>query len=212
MQDPHGRAWRGLMAELGVVEWESRRVYADLLLAYTHAARHYHNLAHIHDVLAHVDNLAHLARNHAALLLAAWFHDVVYEWDSAENEQRSADYAQATLRAVGVADALVDEVVRLILLTRHRDLPAPDDWDGRILVDADLAGLGYSAEQFRHNAENIRREYQAVPAPVYHANRLVLLEAFLARERIYLTEPMAARYEDAARANLQREIASLKAT
>ena len=82
-----------------------------------------------------------------AVRLAAWYHDVAYDPERADNEQVSAARARAGLRGL-VPDARVDEVERLVLLTAGHD-PAPDDANGAVLCDADLAVLAGPAGGLR---------------------------------------------------------------
>ena len=75
------------------------------------------------------------------LCLAAWLHDVIYDSRASDNEERSAEYAHNVLKRLGVSRDVREEVARLILLTRTHET-SPDDTDGQILLDADLAILG----------------------------------------------------------------------
>jgi predicted metal-dependent HD superfamily phosphohydrolase len=103
----------------------------------------------------------------------------------------------------------VEEAARLILLTRtHRC--APDDRAGRVLLDADLAVLGGSREDYDRYARAIRREYAWVEEAAYRAGRRRVLEGFLARPRLFLTDKFFRAREAAARENLRRETASLQ--
>ncbi|HEX8496363.1 MAG TPA: hypothetical protein VF661_04135, partial [Actinomycetales bacterium] len=99
--------------------------------AYADSGRGYHDLLHLTEVLHHVDAL--MSPDDPAretVLLAAWFHDAVYD-GRGDDEERSALLAEASLPDAAVAS----EVARLIRLTRtHR--PAPDDVPGQVLCDA----------------------------------------------------------------------------
>ena len=81
-----------------------------------------------------------------AVLLAAWFHDSVYDAQP-DAEKRSAAWAAEALPTL-VDQAVVDEVVRLVLITEHH-LPADDDANGCALSDADLAILAAPAGAVR---------------------------------------------------------------
>jgi predicted metal-dependent HD superfamily phosphohydrolase len=50
-----------------------------LLAAYCEPQRHYHTLQHLEECFAHFDKVRHLANNPAAIELALWFHDSVYD-------------------------------------------------------------------------------------------------------------------------------------
>jgi predicted metal-dependent HD superfamily phosphohydrolase len=198
----------GPLAGLGCDAEAARAAFADLSGRYGEPHRHYHTLEHVAEVLRAVRELAP-ADPDPALLLAAWFHDVIYDPRAGDNEERSAGHARAVLEALGVPEAVRAEAARLILLTRTHSA-GPDDLLGQVLLDADLGVLGAFAERYDRYAAAIRREYAWVPEDGYRAGRRRVLESFLARPRIYATDAMFARGEAAARANLRREIATFR--
>jgi predicted metal-dependent HD superfamily phosphohydrolase len=201
--------WTGLLTGLGCSPEAAGRAFADLAAAYSSPGRHYHTLDHVRDVLDTTIALWGAAAP-SALLLAAWLHDVIYDTHAADNEQRSADHARELLRPLDPPAALLDETARLILLTKgHRAVAG--DRAGQVLLDADLAVLGADEAAYDRYAAAIRREYAWVPEEQYRAGRTRVLEDFLRRPRIYHTEGMSARAEAAARRNLAREVAALRA-
>jgi predicted metal-dependent HD superfamily phosphohydrolase len=177
--------------------------------AYSGPDRYYHALAHVRAVLDTATSLWGGSGPPPALLLAAWLHDVVYDTRAAGNEERSADHARALLRPLGLPEALLNEMARLILLTEGHRAEAGDR-AGQVLLDADLAVLGADEVTYDLYAAAIRREYGWVPEDQYRAGRGRVLEDFLRRQRIYHTDEMYARAELRARANLAREIAALR--
>jgi predicted metal-dependent HD superfamily phosphohydrolase len=201
--------WAGLLTTLGCGPEAAGRAFADLAARYAAPQRHYHTLDHVRDVLDTATSLWGGAAPPPALLLAAWLHDAVYDTRAADNEERSAEYARALLRSLGLPAALLDETARLILLTKgHR--AAAGDRAGQVLLDADLAILGADEAAYDRYAAAIRREYAWVPEESYRAGRARVLEEFLRRPRIYHTEEMYARAEAASRRNLTREVAALR--
>ena len=183
-----------------------------LIECYQGSYRRYHTLEHLGQVLDVVDELAEAAEDLKAVRYAAWFHDAVYVIGTASelsNEERSAQLAEAVLRKIGEPEELVREVARLVRLTeRHK--PAPDDRNGAVLCDADLAILGGDAEAYARYREQIRAEYRRIPEPDFRKGRAAILRDLLAQPRIYRTQPAFDRYEQAARANLAAEIAALE--
>jgi predicted metal-dependent HD superfamily phosphohydrolase len=204
---PLEASWTRLLTTLGSTPGECRQSFADLAARYAEPGRHYHTLAHVGQVL---DTLRSLRGDEAgpALLLAAWFHDAVYDTRAADNEERSADHARTVLGPLRLPGHLLDETCRLILLTRtHRAGPA--DLDGQALLDADLAILGAAEPDYDRYSRAIRLEFAWVPEPDYRAGRARVLRDFLGRPRIYHTETMFTRLEARARLNLERERAAL---
>ena len=174
-----------------------------LIEAYS-AGRGYHDLRHLIEVLSRLDELG--AGGDAELVLAAWFHDAVYE-DSGNNEARSAELAEAELAD---CDVDVTEVARLVRLTEHHD-PEPGDRRGEALCDADLAILAADQDRYAEYAAGVRREYAAFPDADFRAGRLAVLEDLAAREAIFRTAYAREHWEPRARENLAREIAELSA-
>jgi predicted metal-dependent HD superfamily phosphohydrolase len=199
--------WTRLFSGLGCPGPAGEAVFADLRERYTASERHYHTLDHILAVLVTIRELGGTEKESPALLLAAWFHDVIYDSRSSDNEERSAAHARAVLLPLGVSAAILSEIERLILLTKTHTL-ALQDRAGQILVDADLAILGAAEPDYDAYAQAIRREYAWVAEADYRRGRLAVLERFLQRPQIFTTQEMFARFESAARKNLQREMAT----
>ena len=78
-----------------------------------------------------------------------------------------------------------------------------------LFLDADLSILGAKGETYLAYSEAIRREYSWVPDDAYRAGRLKVLTNSLGRERLFYTEPLAARFEARAGSNLSNEILAL---
>ena len=176
-----------------------------LVAAYAAPGRYYHNLAHIEDslaALARVENLSSLERE--ILSAAIWWHDVVYDATRADNEELSAQLAEAHVRK-----DIADEVGRLIRLTKTHDV-ARDDRLGAILISIDLSILGAEPARYDAYAAAIRQEFIHVPEADYRAGRARVLGQFAARPVIFPDAAFAARYDRQARENLARELASLR--
>lgn len=189
----------------------ARELAARLVAAYAHPERHYHDTRHLAEVLERVHELS--ARGEAfdrmPVVLAAWFHDGVYD-GRPQAEARSAAWAAEALPAL-VAPDIVDEVVRLVRLTeRHR--PARGDRNGAALCDADLAILAAPAERYAAYVASVRREYAEVPDDQFARGRAAVLGDLLAKPHLFHTAHARAAWEDAARVNVERELAALTAT
>jgi predicted metal-dependent HD superfamily phosphohydrolase len=165
----------------------------------------YHDLRHLAEVLEHVEELldpADPARD--TVLLSAWFHDVVYDGQP-DDEERSARRAEDALAGT----SLGPEVARLVRLTReHR--PAPDDLPGLVLCDADLAVLAAGPERYAAYVAGVRADHAHVPDPDFARGRLAVLSALLDAPALFGTPAGRARWEERARANLEREIRALR--
>ena len=203
------RQWALLARDRGPSPERLFAPFDEVVKRHAEPHRHYHDLAHVGEVLRAAARLVPPGSDPASVLFAAWFHDAVYDPTRSDNEQQSADLASESLRDFTTA-AERAEVARLTLLTRHD--AEPSDPAGVALVDADLAILGASEPRYRAYAEAIRREYAHVPDEEFHAGRARVIEAFLGRERIYRHPVTFAEGEASARANLAGELARLTAT
>ena len=180
-----------------------------LLDSWSDPRRRYHDIGHLRDILGYVDVLAEHAADADAVRLAAWYHDAVFE-ARPDDEELSAQQAEADLRALGVAGEFIAEVARLIRMTAAHN-PAPGDRDAEVLSDADLASLAVPAEQYRHNSAAIRIEFAHVCDDVFRAGRAAIIAALLAGPSLYRTGVARGRWEAAAWANLAEELAVLTA-
>ena len=189
---------------------EQPQIRERLVTAYDDPARGYHDLRHLREVLEHLDDLVpadHPERD--AVVLAAWFHDAVYD-AVGDNEERSARLADAVLTQAGVPIPLVDEVTRLVRLTAGHD-PAADDLPGQLLCDADLAILAAPAARYDAYLAGVRRDYAYVSDPDFAAGRAAVLRDLAGRARLFHTRYAREQWEPAARANLARELAGVEA-
>jgi predicted metal-dependent HD superfamily phosphohydrolase len=185
-----------------------------LVAAYDDPARGYHDLRHLSEVFARLDELMpedHPERD--AVLLAAWFHDAVYLSGSSAGdsmEERSAIMAERELATVDAPRLLVDEVARLVRLTeQHR--PEADDLNGQLLCDADLAILAADPARYAEYVAGVRAEYADVPDEDFRAGRLAILQDLLAKESLFHSPLARGRWESAARENLGTEVSALSA-
>ncbi|MGZ4444989.1 MAG: HD domain-containing protein [Nocardioidaceae bacterium] len=193
---------------------EDTRAREQLVAAY--AGRDgYHDLTHLREVLERIDELLgaggegdEVGADRDAVLLAAWFHDAVYD-AGGHLEERSAVLAERVLRAAGVAEPTVLEVARLVRVTReHR--PEDGDVDGAVLCDADLAILAADADRYRAYVDGVRREYAHVPDPDFAVGRAAVLQALMDKPTLFHTPHARTHWEQRARANLERELGSLR--
>ena len=186
----------------------SRTEWAAVVAAWSEPHRRYHDLAHLAAVLGLVGELAGDADDPDAVRLAAWYHDIAYEPERTDNEEVSAGRARAGLRGL-VPDARVDEVERLVLLTAGHD-PAPDDANGAVLCDADLAVLAGPPDAYPAYASAVREEYGHLSDEEFTAGRIAVLEHLLALPALYRTPEAARQWADRAAANLTAELTLLR--
>jgi predicted metal-dependent HD superfamily phosphohydrolase len=180
--------------------------------AYDEPHRGYHNRQHLAEVFARIDTILAagpgIAVDRDAVLLAAWFHDAVYDHD-ADNEERSAELAEHELTAAGVEPSLVAEVARLVRLTTSHAVAA-DDPGGQVLCDADLGILAAEEPRYTEYTDGVRGEYQHVGDADFRRGRALILRGLLDLPSLFNTGFAREHWEALARANLERELAALE--
>ena len=200
--------WRALAGACGADVETADRWLDALTRHYSGPDRHYHNLHHVAGVLRLLEHFERETVDYAAVRVAAWFHDAVYDTRSRTNEEESAALAARALDELRVPPETAEAAKRLILATRRHEADG-DVPDLGLFLDADLSILGAEGETYLAYSEAIRREYSWVPDAAYREGRLKVLTNFLGRGRLYFTEPLADRFEARARSNLSNEIRAL---
>jgi predicted metal-dependent HD superfamily phosphohydrolase len=200
------KRWREFWEKLGA-QGNPESPWRQLHAAYTESWRAYHNLNHIDHCLKEFTRVRQLVNDPNAVEAAIWFHDVIYDTRGNDNEERSADVAEAALGAAGLSETLRHHVRALILATKH--VETPQSKDASLLVDVDLSILGASSEDYDEFERQIRSEYSWVSENDFAAGRARVLSGFLSRKSIFATEEFGCRFEGQARVNLSRAIKNL---
>lgn len=191
-----------------------------LLQAWEQPHRAYHHSGHLSQMLTDLDRLyAHRTQGSTplALVLAAWFHDAVYEGAPGEDERRSEQLANTSLEPLVTAGLLSgDELQMVSLLVRatathelpeSADLPAGyEPADIQFFLDADMAILAADSARYRRYLRGVRSEYSHLDDEAFRAGRTTFLRSILGRKRIFLSEEGLQLWEEPARANLQAEL------
>jgi predicted metal-dependent HD superfamily phosphohydrolase len=203
-------AFARLFGQFGVPSYDAYPIFDDLVKRYAEPHRHYHTLEHVAEVLRIVGRLSKYTTDPNTVLLAAWFHDAVYDPQRNDNEEESAVVAAEWLDSLDLPSSTVGRVMRPIKATTHSASTAPSESDAAVLLDADLAILAAEEKRYARYADDIRKEYAWVPDAEYRAGRTAVLQRFLDRPRIFHTPVMFEEGEESARRNLRAEIARLQ--
>ncbi|WP_427015595.1 DUF4031 domain-containing protein [Pseudarthrobacter sp. P1] len=197
--------WDTLMESTGNLAGAGLR--EELLARWSEPHRHYHGATHLLAVLEALDLLAGDPRGAPlSVVLAAWFHDAVYDGVPGVDEEASAALAQTALAGF-LPPAEVAEVARLVRLTATHE-PAPGDGAGAQLCDADLSVLGGEPEAYARYVAAVRLDYAHVPDAAFGAGRAAVVGRLLALDPLFRTETGRELWAAAARRNLTRELDS----
>lgn len=188
--------------------FDSDVLFRKLVDSYSESQRYYHTLQHLVECIHKFELVMNQVDSPRAIEVALWFHDAVYDVKGHDNEALSAMWAKENLVAVGASTDEIAQIVQLIMVTQHTNIP--ETLDQQTLVDIDLSILGQHLERYDEYDIQVRKEYAWVPDEVYRVKRCEVLEMFLARPFIYKTAYFQEHFEAQARANLKRSIAKLK--
>jgi len=184
--------------------WEELKSY------YQGKNRHYHNLAHIQDLLQQAADYQQFITDWDTLQFAIWYHDIIYNVRRKDNEARSAELASQRLKSFGYTEQKRTACANLILATKTHEIPAElENDDAKWLLDFDLSILGKSQPTYQEYVQKIRKEYHIYPDFLYKPGRKKMLQYFLNKEQIFKTETYVTLYEEQARSNLAHELAQL---
>ena len=189
---------------------------ADLMQRWNAPNRQLHNVRRLMNTLTHIDEIASSAHDPDILRVAAWYHGAFLNkaleiklggFQANFAATRCIDHAHNRLTNLGVADEVVARIDELIaFLTRHR---APrSDFDAQVLVDADLAGLACSPQDYKKLRTSLRAELSELDDLQFVKARLALVKKLLSYETIYQS-PLGCAWENTARANLEVELTRL---
>jgi predicted metal-dependent HD superfamily phosphohydrolase len=167
----------------------------ELTALYSQPDRHYHDLRHVADLLLWgrafpLDEIQ---------TWAIWFHDAIYDASRRDNEEQSAQLAEARLPALGYDESFVGEVAQIIRDTASHVATIPR---AEAVLDLDLAPLAIPEERFLANRERIRKEYAFASDEEFVAGTAAFAQRILEREHIFHT-PWGRAREPQARDNLR---------
>ena len=189
---------------------------ANLAERWSASQRQMHNLRRLMNTLTYIDEISSSAHDPDILRVAAWYHGAFLNkaleiklggFQANFASTRCIDHAHNRLTNLGVADEVVARIDELIaFLTRHR---APrSDFDAQVLVDADLAGLACSPQDYKKLRTSLRAELSELDDLQFVKARLALVKKLLSYETIYQS-PLGSAWENTARANLEVELTRL---
>lgn len=170
--------------------------------------RIYHNLDHLFFIFTLADSINADFENKDAAYFALFYHDYVYDPESGNNEEKSAEVAENDMKSLGVETDTIHRCVHHILSTKYHEVST--DPDTNYVIDLDLSILGSDADTYTHYAESIRMEYSIFPDEVFYRERHRLLENLLNQQRIFQTQIFYQLFENNARRNISNELKNIQ--
>jgi pantetheine-phosphate adenylyltransferase len=138
--------------------------------------RGYHNMDHLDNMIRSIERRKERLTEEEfhQLILAAFFHDAIYNPRSKTNEDDSIKFFR---QAYIGKDRKFDLVDRAIETTKHRKRPF--EYLLRIFWDADNEGFRGPWKTFLATEKGIRKEFSHVPQAQYIKGRIEFLESNL---------------------------------
>lgn len=202
------REWKALAKRLQFHDQHDMG-FRFLRFAYSEPHRKYHDLGHIAHCLALLKTVSSQLVDADAAALALWFHDAVYVPGRTDNEKHSAAVLLCIARASRINERVAALAAKHVRATSaHHSSGHPDT---AFVIDIDLSPLGAHSSRFDRDEVAIREEYEAYLDSMFWPARRAVLAQFLAREPLYMTQPIRDRYELRAKENLRRSIARIDA-
>ena len=201
--------WLSLTAELNISTDSALEWWELLATQYMRSFRHYHTLPHLWFMVSKLQNSPFEVSN--ALLLAIYFHDVIYYpshkgfEDDRNDEMRSKDLFLDFAEKNQLDPSLYAAADYILATIKHE--PITDFEEEKVLLDLDMSIL--ASEDYSTYAENIRKEFYFYDKEDYSLRRTQVLKKILSKDRIYFTEHFHQLYEEKARENIKYEIESL---
>jgi predicted metal-dependent HD superfamily phosphohydrolase len=181
--------------------------WRELLQGYTGPRRFYHTLGHLALCLDELDGARPPVEEVDATEMAVWFHDIIYDTKSTDNEPASA----ATFRKFAephMPGDFVDRVCEFILSTTHRQMAS--DPGVAFMLDIDLSSFGLPWEEYLADSLALRKEAADIPDERFYRGKLRFLDGLLQRPEIFQTGYFSERLEQKARANIERYCALIR--
>lgn len=195
-----------IWVDLGEDDAWARGLFDEIHAHYATPGRHYHTPAHIKHCLNRLDKIAHLLDDPTAAELAIWFHDVIYEIGSGDNERRSAQYFLDVTRG-RLDNGRRARIARHILATIYPS--SPTDPDSLFIVDIDLSSFCLPWPQFLRDSANVRRESSASSDAEYARKQQAFLTRLAGSPPFFRSAHYLQHHEQQAQSNICRILALL---
>lgn len=180
-----------------------------LIRCYSEDHRHYHTIQHIYECLRYIrkhyqdHSMIHLVR------FAIFYHDIVYDVTSKDNERLSADqWMQYASQLENMTSIHINLVEQLILMTASHKLEPGSGMLFRVMNDVDMHIFLCPDGHYLEYARNVWREYSVFGPEKFIEGRTAFLESLDPDQLFYTKE--ARPYLQHARANIALELEVLQ--
>jgi len=174
-------------------------LWRDIKQSYSNRNRYYHTLSHLENIYNELKPFSLTPE----IEFSIFYHDIVYDIQKKDNEEKSALFAKKHLIKIDIPDKIITNIQRLIIETKSHKSTSSEN---TLFLDADLSILGSNQEIYKAYIQNIRKEYLIYSDKEYKKGRKEVLKKFLKKDRLYLSEHFYNLYEKNARENIKNEL------
>ncbi|XP_065888499.1 uncharacterized protein [Dysidea avara] len=212
------KIWQDACSNCEVSGVDTKKWWEIIHSRYSEKTRHYHTLKHIGHMLWLMNTDQTVSNNildSTSMTFAVFFHDLIYDPLSKENEDKSAEAFSSFFKEANVQSVECSVVVDYIAATKTHSTDEhkiDGNWgatDLHLFLDLDMAILSVNPVEYNLYATNIRKEYSHFAEDVYCKGRAQVLENFLSH-RVYCCQDTYKTWENNARHNISTEITKLR--
>lgn len=201
--------WHELIAPYAPDQEIAAALLEEIRSKYNQSNRYYHNLQHITTMLQLAEQYEEKIKDKATVNFAIFYHDLVYDTSSSNNEEKSAKKASQYLAKLKVGPESIAKVSDYILATKMHEVQEVDQ-DLMYFLDFDLSILGADPISYSNYSKAIRKEFSIYPDFIYKPGRAKVLKALLQKKQLYQTLIFRERLEQAARINISNELEEIE--
>lgn len=157
-------------------KWNIKCDINTILSMYNESHRYYHTLSHLNDLIDQIndDKSKYTEKEYEKLIISSLFHDCIYDPNSYNNEEKSADFFINCCSDKTNDDIL--DIKQIILDTKTHD-PNTKLSESFCNYDMNIVERGFNDLIEWEN--NIREEYRNIDTKEYKMGRLKFLESVL---------------------------------
>ncbi|MFW6226041.1 MAG: adenylyltransferase/cytidyltransferase family protein [bacterium] len=154
-------------------------VYNDIIKRWNEQHRYYHNIEHLNDLIDRFEELFNNGKISEGvkdtLIIAAFFHDVIYDPTINDNEDKSIEYFMDLYNKFDLNDELFKEqIVSIIECSKYRKIPV--NFLTKVFWLADNFTFTKGVSNLVNDEKKLEKEFQFVDYNIYNEKRTEFLE------------------------------------
>jgi len=158
-------------------KWNIKLSVDEVYECWSETQRFYHTIEHLTKIISDILSAKNLNEEETEILLiAAIFHDIVYDPKSRTNEEDSIQFFKDSFLSTYKLDTKELEVIDLIRMTKTHK---PKSKLEELFCELDLKVLSYDLPGLLKWEEQIFREYEFVNWKLYKETRIKLIQKFI---------------------------------